>query len=309
MRGTTLHLAASLAITAMGRPNPAADSTALSWDIPEYLKLNELYGAPDNDFDCRSDRNPVVLLHGLSADREVDLNMLQKELNARGYCTFSLTYGAHGAVPWIGGLVSMRDSAAEIADFLREVRDKTGTGQKIDIVGHSEGGVQALYVPMTQDGIADIVERTVALGPAVHGAQYYGFTDLFYIGGEVTRTIASAVVSALGCPACDDMATGGAVYEDFGVATEALAAGTGSGIVPDGIKATIVMSRSDTLVAPEVSTVDEEGVRNVFVQDACPDDKVGHAGLMWDRSVWGLVYNALEEEYDRTFECDKGLEI
>ncbi|KAK7757303.1 hypothetical protein SLS62_000853 [Diatrype stigma] len=315
---TTLSLAAAAALAspAMAHPSqPSSSRSVLSWDIPEYLKLSELYGAPDNDFSCRSDRNPVVLLHGLSADREVDLNMLQKELNGRGYCTFSLTYGAHTAAPWIGGLKSMRDdSAAEIADFIREVHEKSADDaaqrKKVDLVGHSEGGVMTLYVPMTQDGIPDIVERTVALGPAVHGAQYYGFTDLLYAGGDATRKVAGAAIKALGCAACDDMATGGAVYADFLARSQALAAGTSSvGIVPAGVKATVVMSRSDTLVSPEVSQVDEAGVRNVFVQDACPDDKVGHAGLMWDRSVWGLVYNALEEEYDRVFDCDKGLEI
>lgn len=323
-RTTTLSLAAAaaaaLASPATAHPSQPSSSRSLSlsWDVPEYLKLSELYGAPDNDFSCRSDRNPVVLLHGLSADREVDLNMLQKELNGRGYCTFSLTYGAHSAAPWIGGLKSMRDdSAAEIADFIREVHEKSagddddGAKKKVDLVGHSEGGVMTLYVPMTQDGIADIVERTVALGPAVHGARYYGFTDLLYaVGGDATRAVAGAAIRALGCAACDDMATDGAVYADFLARSQALASGESSvGIVPAGVKATVVMSRSDTLVSPEVSRVDEDGVRNVFVQDACPDDKVGHAGLMWDRSVWGLVYNALEEEYDRAFECDQGLEI
>jgi pimeloyl-ACP methyl ester carboxylesterase len=192
----------------------------------------------------------------------------------------------------------MRDiGAPEVAAFIREVWDKTGA-EKVDLVGHSEGGVMALYVPMTQDGIANIVEHTVALGPAVHGAEYYGFTDLFYFGGEATRELASLALKTLGCAACDDMARGGDVHADFQAAER---------IVPDGIKATIIMSTYDTLVEPEVSRVEEEGVRNVIVQDTCPDDKVGHAGLGWDKSVWSLVVNALTEDYDRQFLCDKGL--
>src|SRR5690606_15399762 len=103
-----------------------------------------------------------------------------------------------------------------------------------------------------------------------------------------------------GCEACDDMATGGAVYNDFQNAER---------IVQAGNKASIIMSRSDTLVAPDASAVEEEGVRNIYVQDTCPDDKVGHAGLAWDKSVWGLIINELTEDYDREFECHKGLEI
>ncbi|RYP24496.1 hypothetical protein DL765_000516 [Monosporascus sp. GIB2] len=291
--GLAVSALMSTAVTAW--PSPALDSSGRlsssravvdGWDIPEYLKLSELYGAPPNDFSCESDRNPVVLLHGLSANREVDLNMLQKHLKERGYCTFSRTYGAHRLAPWIGGLTAMADSARDVAAFVREVHERTGARKKVDLVGHSEGGVMALYVPMTQEGVSDIVEHTVALGPAIHGAKYFGFTDLWYAGGQVTRNIASAVVKALGCAACDDMATGGAVYNEFLNAEK---------VVQDGNKATVIVSRSDTLVAPDASRIDEEGVRNVFVQDTCPDDKVGHAGLMWDRSVWGLVINALEE--------------
>ncbi|KAI1075678.1 alpha/beta-hydrolase [Whalleya microplaca] len=303
-----LLLQAFCLLSANALPSASADRRASDLDlpklpfdtgIPDALRLNELYGAPANDFACKSKRNPVVLLHGLSANREVDLNMLQWELNRRGYCAFSQTYGAHGAVSWIGGLRSMADSAKDIAAFIREVKDKTGA-RKVDLVGHSEGGVQALYVPMAQAGISGIVEHVVALGPAVHGARYFGFTDLWYIGGEATRKIAKLVVDTLGCPACEDMATDGAIYKAFKSAKK---------IVQDGNKATVIMSRSDTLVAPDVSKIEEKGVNNVYVQDICPDDKVGHAGLMWDKSVWRLIFNALEENKDEVFKCEKGLEV
>ncbi|KAI1648294.1 alpha/beta-hydrolase [Daldinia loculata] len=268
-------------------------------DTPDILRFSELYGAPENNFDCKSDRNPVVMLHGLSANRQVDLNMLQWELNRRGYCTFSQTYGSWSLVPWIGGLKPMSESAKDIASFVKEVKDKTGA-EKVDIVGHSEGGVQAIYVPMTQDGVSDIVEHVVALGPAIHGAKYFGFTDLWYIGGNITRALAKKVVDVLGCPACEDMATDGGIYNDFKNASK---------IVQPGNKVTVIMSNSDTLVSPDVSRVDEEGATNVIVQDTCPDDKVGHAGLMWDKSVWRLIVNALEENNDTVFECEKGLVI
>ncbi|KAH8180269.1 lipase (class 2) domain-containing protein [Sarocladium implicatum] len=276
-------------------------TAGISWDLPSDLLEDPLYGAPDNDFKCKSDvhKNPVIMLHGLSANREVDLNTLSHHLVDDGWCVFSKTYGAHTLAPWIGGVKGMRDSAQEVADFITEVKEKTGA-DKVDLVGHSEGGVMALYVPMTQSGISDIVERNIALGPAIHGAQYFGFTDIFYIGGEVTRNLAALALKTLGCKACDDMAIGGDVYNDFKSA---------SPIVQEGNKATIIMSTSDTLVAPDVSRVDEPGVRNVIVQDTCPDDKVGHAGLAWDKSVWGLIINALTEDYERIFECEKGLEI
>ncbi|KAL7625172.1 hypothetical protein AAE478_004387 [Parahypoxylon ruwenzoriense] len=267
--------------------------------VPDALRLNELFGAPDNNFDCKSERNPVVTLHGLGANRDTGLNRLQWELNGRGYCTFSLTYGAWDLVPWLGGLRPLADSAKEIASFVREVKDRTGAG-KVDIVGHSEGGVQSIYVPMTQPGMSDIVEHVVALGPAIHGAQYLGVTDLLYIGGNITREIGRVVQDVLGCPACDDLMTDGAVYNDFKKADK---------IVQPGNKVTIVMSESDVLVSPGISRVDEPGVNNVVVQDTCPDDNVGHSGLVLDKGVWRLVLNALEENDDKAFGCEKGLPL
>jgi len=193
----------------------------------------------------------------------------------------------------------MRDSAKDIASWIGEVKHETGA-ERVDIVGYSEGAVMALYVPMTQPGIAGIVDRTVSIGPAVHGAQYYGLTSLAYAGGEVTRRMAEKVIKVLGCPACDDMATGGAVANDFKAAKT---------IVPKGVRASIIMSASDGLVAPETSRVDEPGVRNILVQDKCPDDKVGHAGYMWDTGVWDMVLNELSGNYDAPVHCDKGLSI
>ncbi|KAK7996353.1 hypothetical protein PG989_004393 [Apiospora arundinis] len=264
------------------------------WDAVLHLKL---IGHPKNDFSCKSAEHPtpVILLHALLANPAVDLNLLQQEMKKQNYCTFTVLYGTQPLAPWIGGLGDMRESSQTIADFVLEVVKKTGS-DKVDLVGHSEGGVMALYVPMRHPEAAKHVDHVVSLGPAVHGAQYYGLTNLWYAGGEVTREIASGMLDLLGCQACDDMATGGNIYNDFKSTSK---------IAQDGNKVTVIMSQHDTLVAPEVSRVEEKGVRNVMVQDTCPDDTVGHAYLAWDTSVWGLVFNALTEKYDAPVKCDK----
>ncbi|KAI0803628.1 Alpha/Beta hydrolase protein [Xylaria sp. FL0064] len=293
-------LAAFLAACSTGvsaLPSQSRDPRDISFDIPSALTSSKLYGAPANDFSCKSSRNPVVLLHGLSADRDVDLNLFQYELNSRGYCTFSITYGAHPIPSWIGGLDDMIKSSKQIADFVREVQQKTGAA-KVDLVGHSEGGVQTVYVPLTQNDISDIVEHIVALGPAIHGATYFGFTDLWYIGGDITRTLVGKLIDIVGCPACEQLAPDGLVTNQFAAADK---------IVQDGNKVTVIMSKSDTLVPADVSAIDEPGVNNVFVQTTCPDDEVGHAGLAYDKSVWRLIINALEETDEEVFPCENGL--
>lgn len=301
MAVVNLLFALSVALTtaALPSPSPAPVDARDLISIPDALTTAPWYGAPENNFSCSSTThpNPVVLLHGLSADDQVDLNLLQIYLNKLDFCTFSLTYGAHTLAPWIGGLKPLADSAVEIADFVREVLDKTGAS-KVDLVGHSEGGVQALYVPRSQPGISDVVEHLVALGPAMHGAEYYGFTDLWYIGGNVTRDAVALVLKTVGCAGCDDLAVGGETTKELN---------DGNPVVQPGNKATIIMSTNDKLVPPEKSIVDEEGVRNILVQDTCPEDQLGHAGLAWDTGVWGLIVNALTEDYDAPVTCDTGL--
>ncbi|KAI9903587.1 hypothetical protein N3K66_000116 [Trichothecium roseum] len=302
MRASSLAAVASAATAAAALPSSASSSSetasSVDWTIPADLVSNPLFGAPEDDFTCRSAHNPVVLLHGLSANRDVGLSGLVRHLSDLGFCAYSPTYGAHALAPWVGGLRSMPDSAADLADYIRAVRDRTGS-DKVDVVGHSEGGVMALYVPLTQPGVAEILGRTVSLGPAVHGAKYFGFTDLFYLGGEATRALAALAFDLLGCPACDDMATDGRVYDDFKAA--------GNNIVQPGVQATVVVSTSDALVQPEYSLVDQPGVRSVVVQDLCPDDAVGHAGLASDRGIWDIVVNELTGDYGGDVGCVQGL--
>jgi hypothetical protein len=41
------------------------------------------------------------------------------------------------------------------------------------------------------------------------------------------------------------------------------------------------------------------------VQAYCANDSVEHAGLIWDRNVWQIIMNELEEKYDSEIdECD-----
>jgi pimeloyl-ACP methyl ester carboxylesterase len=298
----TSRLSAGLALwattTATALPNLGSPARRLDFSLPDVLRTSLMYGAPDNDFNCKPSfhPNPVVMLHGLSQNRDDDLNSLQKALNERGYCTYSLTYGAYSLASWVGGVKDMTETAVSIADFIREVLEKTGA-EKVDVVGHSEGAVQAIYVPMTQEGISSSVDHVVALAPALHGASYFGIADLWYFAGDVSREIIGAVIDTLGCPACEQMVKDGQIYDYFKDVQK---------IAQDGNKLTIIMSRTDTLVPPEVSEVHEDGVKLVYVQDTCPNDSVGHFGLSWDKSVWRLITNALEESDDEAFPCEQG---
>ncbi|MBE1501591.1 triacylglycerol esterase/lipase EstA (alpha/beta hydrolase family) [Amycolatopsis lexingtonensis] len=238
----------------------------------------------NNDFACRPSAahpNPVVLLHGTFSTYYEDLNFLQADLASRGYCTFSLTYGAYPQFPFVGGLKPVAESSLEIKNFVEKVRTATGAAQ-VDVVGHSEGGLQSIYLAKMQ-GIQSEIGKVVAIAPPTHGANASGLLTLAYtlLGKSTWDTI----VKTIGLPIFADELDGGAAI---------VALNTGP-VAQPGIDYTIITSRYDELVTPtETSFIREPGVHNTYVQDSCPFDPVGHIGEAYDLNVWHLVRNALD---------------
>ncbi|PYH97612.1 alpha/beta-hydrolase [Aspergillus ellipticus CBS 707.79] len=251
--------------------------------------------AGTNDFACTSTThpNPVVLLHGLLANAEDSWTPFQQYLQDRGYCSFATTYGASDILPFIGGPKPIEDSAKEIAAYIREVKEKTGA--KIDLVGHSEGGFQSLYVPKFEEGISEMVDKIVAMAPPTNGTDNFGIYDLTFILGDTSRELFGDVLDTVGCDACNDLIIGGPAVEQLN---------DGTPIVQPGNVMTVIATHFDEIVTPpEVAFVHEHGVTNEWVQDTCPQDSVGHISLIFDQNVWNLVTNALESTPDREFTC------
>ncbi|MGY0386114.1 esterase/lipase family protein [Nocardioides sp. WG-D5] len=249
-----------------------------------------------NDASCRPSAdhpNPVVFLHGLGANKDEDLNVLQADVAGQGYCTYSLTYGAGAYGPFVGGVGDIARSARQIKDFVLGVLAQTGAA-KVDLVGHSEGGFQTLYVTKTQ-GIADRIDKVVAIAPPTHGTTFAGLYQLgMTLGAD---ELAGKVLTAFGCIACTQLVTDGSAVRTL----------TNGPIAQPGVTYTIIQSRYDELVTPtETSFVREPGVTNTYVQDVCPYDPVGHIGEAYDTNVWHLVKNALDPAGAGPFVCSVG---
>ena len=107
-----------------------------------------------NDFNCKSSTQPfpVVLIHGLGANKDNDLRGMQSFLAQKGFCTFAITYGATPQNPFNGGLRPIPDSSKQLSDYINTVASRTGA-KKVDLVGHSEGGfmVSQYYLPLVGD--------------------------------------------------------------------------------------------------------------------------------------------------------------
>ncbi|MET9268584.1 alpha/beta fold hydrolase [Kribbella sp. NPDC003557] len=249
-----------------------------------------------DDWDCKPSAahpNPLVLLHGLGGNGPGNYSYLGSFLAAKGYCAFTLTYGqATPEIP-VGGTVSIAESSKEIAAFVRRVRQATGAA-KVDIVGHSEGGFQSIYGPKVL-GYAGQVGKVVALAPPTHGTTFGGLVSVGdYLG---LGPLVDQVLRQFGCPACDELIVGGA----------AVAKLTAGPIAQPGVKYTMIASRFDALVTPhETSFIREPGVANLYVQNSCPLDPVGHVGLAFDPTVAQLVANALDPAHAKPVVCAFG---
>ncbi len=251
-----------------------------------------------NDPGCRptaAHPSPVVFLHGLGANAKEDLDQMQAAVAGLGYCTFATTYGTDARFPYFGGVRPVAESAQEIKAFVEQVLAETGAA-KVDLVGHSEGAFQSLYVTKTQ-GIADRVERVVAIAPPTHGTTFGGLASLAYLFGSSSRQATSTLLDTYGCYACDDLIVGGS----------AVATLDDGPIAQPGVTYTILASWHDEMVTPtDTAFVPEPGVTNAYVQDTCPLDPVGHVGEAYDRTVWSLVENALDPADAGSLTCNLG---
>ncbi|MFC4907130.1 esterase/lipase family protein [Actinomadura gamaensis] len=249
-----------------------------------------------NDWTCRPSAahpRPVLLLHGLGGNGPGNYAYLGPYLADRGYCVFAPTYGeALPPIP-VGGFVPIDQSAREISGTIDKILAATGA-RRLDIVGHSEGGFQSLYVPKFA-GRADRADRVVALAPPTHGTTFAGLVTLAQKLGIMPQV--DQVLSGVGCAACTELVSGGA-------AVARLNAGP---IAQPGLTYTILASHSDMLVTPnDTAFVREPGVTNAYVQDTCPDDPVGHIGLAYDSGVAQMVSNALDPAHARPVTCGIG---
>lgn len=249
-----------------------------------------------NDPNCRPSTqhpNPVVLVHGTGGNRQTNWATLGPVLHNAGYCVYALTYGALPGTSWpisaLGGFISMRDSAHQLARFVDGVLAHTGAHQ-VDIVGHSEGTLMPNYWVKYLGG-ATKVDRYVSIAPYWKGQDSSGCND------------AVAAIARLGgdpatlwpYPECNE--------EQYGSPfMRAINAG-GTPYVP-GVVYTNIMSRHDGIVVPWTDgDVPGPATTNIVVQDGCAVDRSDHLSLVASPRTAGFVLNALDPEHPRAVRC------
>ncbi|WP_394832611.1 lipase family protein [Pendulispora rubella] len=252
--------------------------------------------AQANDFDCKPSSEhpePVILVHGLGSTADGNWFYHGPRIASAGYCVFALTYGTGLLGPWVGGLASMADSAAELGTFVDKVLASTGAS-KVDIVGHSEGTTVPAYYMKFLGGDAK-VKHFVGFGANYKGTTLHGLSTLIGLLTSVAPGLAD-LFSRHACASCLEFMPGSPFAQKL----------NDGGVTVAGPSYTNIVSRVDNVVTPYTSGVVEgagDNVTNIVLQDACRFDTAGHLGMAIDPNITQLILRGLDPENAAPLRC------
>jgi hypothetical protein len=241
---------------------------------------------------------PVVLVHATLADEGSNWVTLAPLLANNGYCVYGFNYGATLASfevwPFIGprvdGLGHIENSAKELSSFVNKVLYKTGAS-KVDLVGHSQGGMMPNYYIKYLGG-APKVNELIGLAPSNHGTTLGGVTELvekFPFATEITTDL----IELLGAPSLTEQTEKSAFMTKL--------FGSGDPVVA-GVRYVVIETSHDEVVTPYTHAfLSGSGVTNITIQSQCPSDPVAHIGMFDDSPSLQNVLNQLGSSPNPSF--------
>ena len=245
-----------------------------------------------DDFSCRpttAHPYPVILVHGTVENMSDNWQAASPLLASHGYCVFAFNYGGTSPDPDLQGTGDIPASARELAAFVAKVLAATGA-PKVDIVGHSQGGMMPRYYLKFLGGAPE-VHALVGLAPSNHGTTIDGISAL-----SQDLALAGARDLALGaaCVSCTEQETGSAFLTQLN---------SGGDTVP-GVHYTVIETRYDEVVTPYTSAfLTGPDVTNLTVQNQCPLDLSDHLEISYDPVALADMLNALDPAHPVKVPC------
>jgi triacylglycerol esterase/lipase EstA (alpha/beta hydrolase family) len=308
--GATIAVAAAMlsgAASASAAPMTSATPTAaaspaatapLSVNFDFLTGFLATEGSPDtpppgaNNASCQltaAHPFPVILVHGTFENEDDNWQAASPELVNHGFCVFAFNYGGSTPTNDIQGTGEIAASAGQLSTFVNQVLAETGAS-KVDIVGHSQGGMMPRYYINFLGG-ASKVDKLVALAPSNFGTTLDGLVTL---GQDLGLT--SAVNGALSgsCEACVEQEQGSSF----------LASLNATPTVP-GVQYTVIESEDDEVVTPFTNAFlpTASNVTNITVQNQCSTDASDHLELAADPVAMADMLNALDPANPVTVPC------
>jgi len=280
--------AAALALaSALATPAHASTKLPVNYDFIAGATAGAL--APDtpppgaNNWSCQltaAHPYPVILVHGTFANMDDNWQAASPLLADNGYCVYAFNYGGASSSDPIQGTGEIAASAAQLATFVTTVLSATGAA-KVDLVGHSQGGMMPRYYINFLGGAAR-VNDFVAFAPSNYGTTLDGITDLASLLGASSAI--NGTLSAV-CEACVEQEEGSAF----------LASLNATPTVP-GVQYTVIESQDDEVVTPYTNAFlpAASNVTNIKVQNQCALDGSDHLEIAADPIAMADMLNALD---------------
>src|SRR5437588_4830167 len=207
-------------------------------------------------------RLPVLLVHGTGSTAEESWShTFAKTLPLDGHdvCTVDLPARALGDI---------QVSAEYVVAAIHEVSGRAG--RKIDVVGHSQGGLEPRWALKWFPSTRALVDDDVTISSTHHGS----------------ADAAGACAAGSCAPSVWQQRPGSMFLNALNTGDE----------TPGDVSYTSIYSLTDEVVPelPPPSTSMLAGARNVAIQDACPGRPDDHFSILWDAVAHAIVDDALD---------------
>jgi pimeloyl-ACP methyl ester carboxylesterase len=306
-RAMIATVAAALAVvaapaTANAKYSVPYGNTALGdavWN--ETWAPESVQGANNNCKPSTAHPYPVVLVHATLADEGSNWVTLAPLLANEGYCVYAFNYGETAAsfpiIPFItpgriDALGHIEKSAEELRSFVNTVLSKT-KASKVDLVGHSQGGMMPNYYIKLLGGAAKVNEL-IGLAPSNHGTTLSGLTNLledFPFASEIV----GGLLEFFGAPSLPEQEDSSAFIKKL--------FGSGDPVVA-GVHYAVIETEHDEVVTPYTNAfLAGSSVTNITIQSQCPKDPVAHIGMFDDSPSLQNVLNQLSSSPNPSFKA------
>ncbi len=283
---------------------PAPDASAAASPAPLPVNYDFAAGAlatfssPDtpppgaNNFSCQPSAAhpyPVVLVHGTLANMNDNWQAASPILANHGYCVFAFNYGGSSPSSVLQGTGDIAASAQQLAAFVNQVLAATGAA-KVDLVGHSQGGMMPRYYLDFLGGAARVA-TFVALAPSNYGTTLDGLTQL---GQQLSIIMPINGALSTVCTACVQQEEGSAFLKTLNATPT----------VP-GVNYTVIESWDDEVVTPYTNAFlpAAPNVTNITVNRQCVLDSSDHLEIVADPVAMADMLNALDPAHPVHVPC------
>lgn len=297
-----LTAAACAALAGAAWPAPGASAAASPAPLPVNYDFAAgalaTFSSPDtpppgaNNFSCQPSAAhpyPVVLVHGTLANMNDNWQAASPILANHGYCVFAFNYGGSSPSSVLQGTGDIAASAQQLAAFVNQVLAATGAA-KVDLVGHSQGGMMPRYYLDFLGGAARVA-TFVALAPSNYGTTLDGLTQL---GQQLSIIMPINGALSTVCTACVQQEEGSAFLKTLNATPT----------VP-GVNYTVIESWDDEVVTPYTNAFlpAAPNVTNITVNRQCVLDSSDHLEIVADPVAMADMLNALDPAHPVHVPC------